>query len=984
MKNVKIILLVFIGVILICSFGCGGGGGGVDDEGNTELQNEIVSQLVDKILSNNFDSSPMIFDYAPLPDFPDESADVDAQYVNFVKYISSKDLNSDGEYIKTVHLKKDSEYVIKYSHGGRSLNNSSLEVRVTAPDKNEMVLDLDSLADIEISEDIIPVENLTEEEISALLKENGMTREELKSELEIENTENPQIYYVPVELEVIPEENPCIIMYIFKAPLTGDYEFAVSELILESEDLVVNKSPDIPFEFRIYGSDDSYSISTGEKIELYPEEILDIQRILLSSATEINENGLPVSFENNDVEASNFYIAANNQKQKLIAHVAGLENRTDDRKRKQFERGEAFLLWQKRTAVKMIGRMEEKLKKINQKLEKEEPQSVVYRRLAYRKKEIERSISYLTTRMTLLEAIEQRQEEEKRKQLAITNVIPDAVINNVPYDQVFAEGAGFHAHSGLRAVTKIVDDSAFRKNIVKNFSMPTPGTDNPIKLEERFNCNVIATQEEHDRTQELGAMSNFALLREALGYTQRQDYARLGTDHTKIISVRYELIETQPRTPDPKVFKIDDDVFDDLKKEGYKDFLDEYGDYFVAGYTWGNRYNATIEVVTEPGKSRYFDRKRKEEDRKRGIIWRYDEYYYVYDAASICSNVTKNIQDILDSVAKNAISERDKGTSDNEAKTRIENLFKTLESDFHDVIINVSHCTQTGRAGEQSFSLRGFADNLASFIKSAKQTPKYQYNKLYVTLRRFREIEALKPYIPEYTNVTKTRHNKIRTLNETIFRTRCYYNALMAIPASNLQSGASIQDQWKNEFETQLIMRMRGGLNRICADEKLIDEYQKKFNTLYEKYKALAERYNFYRYFVLVQRRSKSASWTTSDYDHDQSWSGGIHSYNKSNIVKQDIEEGRSLCHHHSEPWNKGPRGADFSGNFDNDDYIIWYKTGYTKTNYCQGSDVNGKTIGKNSYHWKYIGARSRRCEVYLELKTMKLKPELYPFAGLE
>ena len=58
MQNTKIILLVLIGVLLFCSFGCGGGGGGLDDEGNSEPQqeqeqeqtDEAVAQLVEKIL----------------------------------------------------------------------------------------------------------------------------------------------------------------------------------------------------------------------------------------------------------------------------------------------------------------------------------------------------------------------------------------------------------------------------------------------------------------------------------------------------------------------------------------------------------------------------------------------------------------------------------------------------------------------------------------------------------------------------------------------------------------------------------------------------------------------------------------------------------------------------------------------------------------------------------------------------------------------
>ena len=948
MKNAKFILLILVGVLLTCNFGCGGvGSGPISNEGDTafedEQTDEAVLRLAEKILSPSADGSPMIFDYAPDSLFSDDTAPADPQGLHFVKYISSKDLNSDGEYLTTIHLNKDSEYVIKYSHGGRTLTNSLLSVTVTAPDGKEMVFDLAS-EDITISEDIWPAEKLTEAEIAAWLIANGMTREEFDEEMEEAYTKIFEAHHAPViMLEIIPEENPCIILYTFKAPMTGDYVFAVSELVVDSTDISVDRSPDVPFEFRIYNTAEAYSISDGEEIELYPRDILDLQRMLLSIATEFNENGLPVKFEENeesDIETSDFSAADDEESEESGEDEAKPAETRADRDRKAME-------LQRQMAMKQLEQA---------KADKEERLRRIYgenwRKIAEAKKQ-----RLAEQNKRILDEKIRKYEEAQRQQYEATHVKIASVINNVPYDEEFALGAGFYAHSGLRATTKVI----------KNFSTPTG---NSIKLKENFSANVIATQEEHDRSQELGAMSNFSLLRNALGYTQRQDYARLGSDHTKIISVRYELIEQQPRTPASNVFKIDDEEMNDFKKKTdyYKEFRNDYGDYFVAGYTWGNRYDAIIEIVIEPDKSRYFDRK---------------EQKYVDDAAEICDKAAQTVQDLLKSVKENAVSERDKGKSNDAAKARIEELSKELRENFFEVTINVSHCTQTGRSGDRAFSIDGFRNSLAGFIKSAKTTPRSQYNRLYVTLRRFREIEALKSYIPEDLEIQRSLYNNIRTLTETIFRTRCYYNALMAIPASHLRSGTSIQSQWRNEFETQLVMEMRGGLTRICDDEKLVADYQTKFNALYEKYKALAERYNFYRYFVHVQKNTTSASWDDSDDDDDRTWEDGFRSYNKSTLIQKDIEAGRFVRYHHKEPCTSGPRGATFSGKFA-DEYIIWYKTGHTDTNHCTGKDANGKTIGRNYFNWVYTGASSRRCEVFLEIKTIKLSPDLYPFAGLE
>ena len=100
-------------------------------------------------------------------------------------------------------------------------------------------------------------------------------------------------------------------------------------------------------------------------------------------------------------------------------------------------------------------------------------------------------------------------------------------------------------------------------------------------------------------------MSNFVLLRDAFNRSPRKDYARLGSDHTRVVSVRYELVEEAPRMVDPKEFKLLDAALEELKKDGAAAFLKEYGDYFVAGYTWGVRYDATVEITAEPGKT-YF------------------------------------------------------------------------------------------------------------------------------------------------------------------------------------------------------------------------------------------------------------------------------------------------------------------------------------------------------------------------------------------
>ncbi len=77
------------------------------------------------------------------------------------------------------------------------------------------------------------------------------------------------------------------------------------------------------------------------------------------------------------------------------------------------------------------------------------------------------------------------------------NGLPDFLdFEGVAYDDLFAKGAGFYAHSGLRAVTNVMDDNAFSNNAVENFTANNSGD---AGLYERFNADVIATEAENKR-----------------------------------------------------------------------------------------------------------------------------------------------------------------------------------------------------------------------------------------------------------------------------------------------------------------------------------------------------------------------------------------------------------------------------------------------------------------------------------------------------
>ena len=204
----------------------------------------------------------------------------------------------------------------------------------------------------------------------------------------------------------------------------------------------------------------------------------------------------------------------------------------------------------------------------------------------------------------------------------------------------------------------------------------------------------------------------------------------------------------------------------------------------------------------------------------------------------------------------------------------------------------------------------------------------------------------------------------------------------MKIRSSHLRNGTGLQPQWEAEFNS-LITDMNGGLNYICSDEKLVKEYYEKFNALYEKYKALAERYNFYRYFML-QKNTTSPGWDTSDYDINHTFKAGFITYDKSKIVQEDLKKGGTYSFHRATKWNGSPKEVEFSATLSSNERVFYLETGHRESNYSTGRDLQGKTILRNSFHWRYTGAWLRRYEVFLKVKTIKLSPELYPFVGID
>lgn len=947
MKNIKFILLCLIAVFLFCSLGCGGGGGNLVSENNENQQPtddedywEIaIEHLLNELLAIREDGSFALFDYSPLFD----EMETGGTELKFAKYISSKDLVSGVSkdcFIQKIQLDAGTDYIIKYSHAGRNLNQTALDLKITMPDSREMIPDFTGISNITktpyAEEDFGDKNGLDSGDIA-----RGLTLEQvLAEEMELEAKANAETtiepYYVSADFEVIPEENPCIILYWFKVPVSGNYEFTIKENMLTSGDQF--NVTDSPFEFRLYSvnfsEDDSGKEDYGDYyIELTPHGMLDLQRFLLDMATKFNENGLPIEFESSqsdEFSASGFMPASYEEVRQEI------RNRLN-----QLDEG-----------LRILAREEEKEKRWGN-----------------------------TSRLWRIHYMQRMLERKKEEEVSNVQVIVDPIINNVPYDDIFDAGAGFYAHSGMHAITgNAINDDDFSDNAVVNFNAPKPSNGKAENMKSTLKATLIGTEEEHDSVKELDATSNFALIRNALGLNNMKDYIRIGSVGAKTMVVRYDYIEESPRYFTTDKYELNEGALALLKKNPDL-FQREHGDYFVAGYTWGLRYEATIEITA--GEYANYA--------KRGERVLYDgSKYYVWedrnnDKGVVCDKAAELLKKLFE--CSKRVAENDNADD----KNRVENLLDILtkndheldrnkyEECFYGLNISVKTGIHTGMATNASQNLREFVNNLTNYMRNAKNRKKSEYEPIYVTLVRYRELEEARPYIPEYLPVKKDLYNRIRELTTKIYRTRCYYNALAAIPDDHLIGGSSLRASWEREF-SGLIDGMKLSLNKICSDIDSVNSYYDNFDKLFQKYKSLCERYTFFRYFLNESNKDYGGGW--DEPCGSGGYKAGFWSYDKSKIVQEDFAAGSGRFDH-EEPCTSGPGGAHFYVSW-SDQRVTGFETGYVNTNYSKAHDNQNRTLGKRKINWSYKCASSRRMEVYLKFQTVRMTDDLYPFAGFD
>lgn len=822
----KCILLLLV-VFAFTSGGCGGSSG--------SLQADSSEYTFSAPFDSDGDCVPDVFGYydAGWSDGQDAPADGEAYDVPYLNYIDSSDADIDGTFTAKIRLTQGDEYILRYSHSGRPLTENYLDFTILTPD--EKILEFDFGFDTN-SADAPAEETQEQESITTSADANFQPQEEDIDSADIGNIFEYVI--VSASIDIIPPENPCVIIYRFTAPQTGIYEFTFHEMEYSPV------SHDLPYELKIYSYEDDSDLILGD-ITLTPREVLDVQRVLLSYADEFNKDGLPVSFLP-EFESNNVYM-------NLLQYFA----------------------------------------------------------------------EYGVTASGMRAA-------------ADNGAYIRPVVYDIPYDKEFKEGVGFYASSGLAALT----ESAFQK-----FVLPTPQAGEYLPVMSEFKTDEIITEEEHNREQELENMSTFVLCKNALGSRQMTaTNVRLG-QISKNVMIKYDILEHQPRMVNVNDLQFSSDALN-LLKDNYKDFREDYGDYFVAGYTWGKRFIAVISVTCE----------------NRSAL------------DQICSKV------------KTMASKAQSGISYSSELQEIASIAR-----LNDVDISVEDVSVDGKGPKKvtSSGVSGLGivvDELKSFSEQAKTATKNDYVRLKACFQRFREVPAAKNIIPAYLPISQNHFNDIVDMTKTIFRTRCSYNALQSIPTKHLMDGEAKSKEWETEFN-KLLNDTKNQLNAICAKQKEVDDCRSQFQRLHNKYRALCERYLFYRRLVSAQK-SQPRGFSNTTYDKAGSISGGFKTYPQSSIVMGDYGKYAGTLHTDFLCVQDAKAFSTWSWNVTGDQYgnnwrYVWFETSWEKTNNSEGTDRAYPTVGSKRIHWHYEGGFWRRVSWFFKDKIILMYPSDYPFVGL-
>ena len=808
--------------LVMLTGGCGGSSGGSGKRATT------VGTMMKLEFDSDNDGIPDVFECEGFQEIDGTNGGTFTASVPFLFYTAiSADL------IINTQLEAGVEYTFEFSHVlGQSLGAALPVLTLYAPDGKEAAFDF-GLSDPE--------------------REEAPTISD-----DIASADDAPTLTVSADLTILPEEDPSLILFTFKAPISGTWRIAASQKDLD------DTGEKIPWMLRVYKEMRAPDGSCGYPLRLTlgdtdfvvgQRQLIDLRRVILSYATEFDKMGFPTAMSD------------------------------------EFYRDEVF--------------------------------------------------------QNLIDAIIMEHEPAGRSAVAAGGVSLAASgariitqVNNVPYDTTFSGGNGFYAHSGLAAPTQ---------GALEPFTIPTPANSSvTLDVRKETNTFTIDTLEELIRDLNLESMSNFALAMNALGQRPiTTTNIRLG-QISKTLLFRIDVTETSPRLADISSLRFSETAKEALR-EGSNAFREDYGDYFVSGYTWGARYDAVISVTA---------------NNSRGL----DEF---------CEKLKEAV--------KNAWNNQNYSSVLSEAQ-RLASLYE---------VSLTGECIVIGGGNSQSLAVinSNNLENVLAGVKEFMNNVNGEYGStsrfvpLKVSLTRFKEV-AGGNVISERLPISQSHFDAVKEFTKSILLLRGYYNTMTAVPLTTLINGQGKVDEWNSKFNG-LIDSIKFSVRRICDNESVLTQQKRNVDRLVKEFKDLTERYVFYRKLVTAQSQ-QSRGFSNTNEEYDSVADGGIEKYTASETVLADYHEGGKKIWL-SQEFNKGApfwswhtwtpqHSGEKYGNWRN----VWVQARSHKTNSSKSEDQWYPTVGRKRFRWFFEGGGTRRAEWYFKVQLAYMPESRYPFVGLK
>ena len=584
-------------------------------------------------------------------------------------------------------------------------------------------------------------------------------------------------------------------------------------------------------------------------------------------------------------------------------------------------------------------------------------------------------------------------------------------IDGIPYDAQYEIGKGFLATSNFKFMTprgsvEVDISDAYNKAREEYLNSPK----DHLSLQTESYAKFVNTSMQAESL--LKTTNNLSLATAAVGVSLGSgttNNLKFGLTSTNLV-IHYEEVENGYRTLKAKELKA---AWDEAGLFGFIDdmpdgdqFLPEFrndlGDYYVAGYQYGACYDAYISITTETSEQT------REVEKKLSAALNLGDGDNTLNASA---DISSTIKDTL-----------------NEYGARID--VKIVTNGFGNSAPTVVPLGD-GVASNDMKALDKVGESLAEFLSQVRSnTDRRNYAPVRVKLTRWRQNLSMASAMKRKGDktgsipVTIGHRNTIAGFNSQMKNLMGYHNVVGDNPDIPSAATADIVQRYK-----QLIETVTAAGESFYADKEAVANGLKQIEEISPKFKALADRYVFYRMLVRAQeaekkiydtlKRQADALGEGNNYQYvkqmpfggNYGGSSGYDSFAYSSYVTEDIEAGGKELHKRYQRDNNAnafrrewhanhqegqvdylPSAGDatLTAKTNDGSRAVFCKVRVESTSKNKDTDrkrelVRGApAVGTSSVGFEFLSGRGDDVDWNIYGKSMRMRTEDYPFAGLK